>query len=330
MKTVRHLAPSVRLGLADAPEVAITLPADATGPPSRPAPPDDAPHAAGLRLPLALSLCTNGTVVELGDGSVVRRLAMRCRACSWVSAHLEGVDLREGERLFVHGSHHVGAQGAYDATSLRDDHEGSLATPPLPGGLLVIELYTPARLTGSPPPPLVLHALTAGTSACFDAAAFAARDALSFGAPPHDRVNDLVHSLWDAFGDLRDGAAPPNLLELPWLQVVLGRIAGAGSQNDATNPMGAGRSLDATSAPLAGAVGAGGACMVDVSCDPAWADISRGVVALLVDGGLCTGSLLNVRGGAPLHGIVITNSVWCIASKGRSGGGFLSCANVMQ
>lgn len=316
----RHLAPSVRLDLAKPPRHALEVPPRRA---SLAAP--DGPHIAGTPLPLSLSLPADGTLDTLPDGSTVRRLALGCSSCEWVSVQMCDVHLRDGERLFVHGEGGVGAQGAYEASGLPRLAGGTLATPPLPGALLVVELHTPARLVRVPLA-LMICGATAGTSPAFGPAAFAARYAMIAAAPPAALPPKALAAPARLVGDLAwtDSAEPPAAagptaesaastaataslvgpgavvpppLELPGVHVVLGETPSV--SRSAARPPTTGRSLSAShstaSAPLAPAVGAGGACMVDVGCDPAWSDVSRGVVALLLDGGLCTGSLLNAR-----------------------------------
>lgn len=272
----------------------------------------------------------------LPDGSTVRRVALGCSSCAWVSAHMCGVHLRDGERLFVHGQGGVGAQGAYEASGLPLLAGGTLATPPLPGTVLVVELHTPARLAGVPLHLQVCGA-TAGTSAAFGAAAFAARNAMSAAAPvpavplaalgdsaqqsgylggtgaiepPADTAGSAAFATASRVRQDADAArgTARAVLELPGLRVVLRPPS---SHPAASTP---GRSLSPSlaSSPLAPAVGAGGACMVDVGCHPAWSDVSRGVVALLLDGGLCTGSLLNARSTPPSAGPLLLTGYHCV------------------
>lgn len=244
----------------------------------------DAPHAAGHAIPLsAIHLGNNGSEEVLTDGSVLHRLSLSCSSCSWLSVELTGVRLRRGERLFVHGERGVGAQGAYEREGMAELADGRLSTPPIPGTLLVLEVHTPPEHAREPLAVEVVGAIV-GTSVGFGLAALATRDA---------------ESLQLAAETAQQGEPMAQTVELPWLQVVLDRAAAGATdeQGRMQNDGSWGRSLTALrGAPLSSAVGTGGECMVDVSCEPIWADVARGVVAVLIQGGLCTGSLINTRG----------------------------------
>ena len=128
------LAPTVRLGLADAPAHELDEPPARR----RRAAHADAPPRAGELLQANLSMARDGTHTWLADGSQLWRLAVRCRTCKWLAVDLAGVHLQGEQQLFVHGEGGVGARGAYTAAGVHAVR-GTLSTPPLPGRLLTLE-----------------------------------------------------------------------------------------------------------------------------------------------------------------------------------------------
>ncbi|EOD34754.1 hypothetical protein EMIHUDRAFT_467542 [Emiliania huxleyi CCMP1516] len=351
MKAARGLAPSLRHGLPPPPTLQL---------PPAPPPPPPAAAAADDSLPLNhvvhLGAALNETA-SLSDGSTVHRLAVRGPpGCAWLSARLEALALRPGERLFVHGERGVGAQGAWTAESLRRTgrsaveggaRAGTLVTPPLPGSLLVIELHSPAAAAAAAPrPPPVLASIVAGTAPIFGTAALEARDADAYSAPAADEsAGDGPLGLWRSlFGRSSVGGPPPSLLArgasglLPFLRLPFLEVGGPGAEEEVgeeeegSRPLPSDRRrlagrLSASNAtfsfagddaraegPLAAAVGAGGACMVDVACVPEWEEAARGVVALLIDGGLCTGSLLNEKSRQPSDPPLLLTGFHCVRS----------------
>ena len=58
--------------------------------------------------------------------------------------------------------------------------------------------------------------------------------------------------------------------------------------------------------PLRRSVDASGGCMVDAACEPAWTRAARGVVALLIDRSICSGTLINTLGGRREKPLLLT------------------------
>lgn len=157
------LAPTVRLGLADASAHELAEPPVQRRRAAR----ADAPPRAGELLQANLSMARHGTHTWLADGSQLWRLAVRCRRCKWLAVDLAGVHLRGDQRLFVHGEGGVGARGAYTAAGTHAVR-GTLSTPPLPGRLLTLECL--ASRTDAPPSIRIVRVL-AGELRAFGAAA---------------------------------------------------------------------------------------------------------------------------------------------------------------
>lgn len=157
------LAPTVRLGLADASAHELAEPPARRRRAAR----VDAPPRAGELLQANLSMARHGTHTRLADGSQLWRLAVRCRRCKWLAVDLAGVHLQGDERLFVHGEGGVGARGAYTAAGMHAVR-GTLSTPPLPGRLLTLECI--ASRTDAPPSIRIVRVL-AGELRAFGAAA---------------------------------------------------------------------------------------------------------------------------------------------------------------
>ena len=157
------LAPTVRLGLADASAHELAEPPVQRRRAAR----ADAPPRAGKLLQANLSMARHGTHTWLADGSQLWRLAVRCRRCKWLAVDLAGVHLRGDQRLFVHGEGGVGARGAYTAAGTHAVR-GTLSTPPLPGRLLTLECLT--SHTDAPPSIRIVRVL-AGELRAFGAAA---------------------------------------------------------------------------------------------------------------------------------------------------------------
>ena len=157
------LAPTVRLGLADASAHELAEPPVQRRRAAR----ADAPPRAGELLQANLSMARHGTHTWLADGSQLWRLAVRCRRCKWLAVDLAGVHLQGDQRLFVHGEGGVGARGAYTAAGTHAVR-GTLSTPPLPGRLLTLECLT--SHTDAPPSIRIVRVL-AGELRAFGAAA---------------------------------------------------------------------------------------------------------------------------------------------------------------
>ena len=160
---LRSLAPTVRLGLADASAHELAEPPARRRRAAR----VDAPPRAGELLQANLSMVRHGTHTWLPDGSQLWRLAVRCRRCKWLAVDLAGVQLQGDQRLFVHGEGGVGARGAYTAAGMHAVR-GTLSTPPLPGRLLTLECH--ASRTDAPPSIRIVRVL-AGELRAFGAAA---------------------------------------------------------------------------------------------------------------------------------------------------------------
>ena len=157
------LAPTVRLGLADASAQELAEPPARRRRTAR----VDAPPRAGELLQANLSMARHGTHTWLPDGSQLWRLAVRCRRCKWLAVDLAGVQLQGDQRLFVHGEGGVGARGAYTAAGMHAVR-GTLSTPPLPGRMLTLECH--ASRTDAPPSIRIVRVL-AGELRAFGAAA---------------------------------------------------------------------------------------------------------------------------------------------------------------
>ena len=157
------LAPTVRLGLADASAHELAEPPARRRRAAR----VDAPPRAGELLQANLSMARHGTHTWLPDGSQLWRLAVRCRRCKWLAVDLAGVQLQGDQRLFVHGEGGVGARGAYTAAGMHAVR-GTLSTPPLPGRMLTLECH--ASRTDAPPSIRIVRVL-AGELRAFGAAA---------------------------------------------------------------------------------------------------------------------------------------------------------------
>ena len=132
----------------------------------------------------------HGTHTRLPDGSQLWRLAVRCRWCRWMAADLDGVRLRAGERLFVHGEGGFGARGAYTANGTVHTVRGTLTTPPLPGRLLTLESHAPA--SHAAPSVRVVRVLAGELPAFGDAASASA------GRPAKGTSGVAAFSRWDA------------------------------------------------------------------------------------------------------------------------------------
>ena len=178
------LAPTVRLGLADAPAHELAEPPAR----QRRAAHADAPPRAGELLQANLSMARDGTHTWLADGSQLWRLAVRCRTCKWLAVDLAGVHLQGDQQLFVHGEGGVGARGAYTAAGVHAVN-GTLSTPPLPGRLLMLECL--ASSVDAPPSIRIVRVL-AGELRAFGAVGGATsaseRASAPLGRPTRPRI----------------------------------------------------------------------------------------------------------------------------------------------